>query len=404
MPLAGYPESERNSSGIKDPILCSAIHLRSGGAGLVILSLDLLSLDPASLRRIRKEVFDATATPAHSLFIGTTQTHSAPHTSRCLRWYGKPGYSPEENEYMDLLIKQAAAAASEATVTSRPASLAFLNLNEPNTGAILIREDPAGKIIAVLIVYNDIPEHLGPNNRELSSDFVHATRKQLAARFGGSPVVCFFPSPQGTGKLLNYGKVSDKNNADEAGKALANLIVSKTKELKKSDFTSDIKMSSELITVPAKPKRNIPTVQQAEQTLLQVQKERKALSLDSLSDDELLNNNWLLASASSTLGFSMASEQGLLSHLYEDYRTFEVQKITIGDTCILGMPCTMTNACASQISTLAAGQRLLIAECINGDMEGAIMDTEGDACGLLSPIFTIENGQPLLDAAAKILS
>ena len=88
LPLSGYADLERKATGVRDPIYCSAIHLRSGGAGLVILSLDLLSIDPACLRRIRHAVQEATATPAHNLFVGTTQTHSAPTSSRCIRWFG----------------------------------------------------------------------------------------------------------------------------------------------------------------------------------------------------------------------------------------------------------------------------------------------------------------------------
>ncbi len=407
LPLAGYAGIERLSSGIHDPIFCSAIHLRSGGAGLVILSLDLLGLDPSCLNKIRKAVLKATATPANNLFVGTTQTHSAPATSRCLRWFGKPGACVEDQQYLDFIVEQAAAATSEATVTSRPASLAFIDLDKPGTGAILVREDPKGRIIAVLIVHEDIPDYLGPDNKELSSDFLAATRKQLSSKFGGQPVVCFFPAAQGTKKLLNYAKQQEKGSADEAGKALADLIIAKTRTLKKSDFTDDVKLLGELMTVPAIPRRHIPSVQEAEDNIIKAQKNREEKKLDELNEEELIDTNWSLSNATRTLGFSKASEEGLLSHLYEDYRAFEVQKITIGDVCILGMPCTMTKECAEAMTKHHSGQQLWLAECVNGDMEGGMLAVEGekgDVCGLLSPIFTVGNGQPLLDTAKKILS
>jgi hypothetical protein len=202
--------------------------------------------------------------------------------------------------------------------------------------------------------------------------------------------------------LLNYEQKDNKGSADEAGKALAELIVAKTRTLKKSDFNADIHFSGELIKVPATTRRHITPLEEAKKNFDEAEKARKAKPLESLTDDEKISLNWTLANSANTLGFSTASNEGVLSHLFEDYRSLEIQKICIGDTTILGMPCTMTEACAKAISECKDG-RVLIAECVNGDMESAILDVEGDACGLLSPVFNVENGQPLLDTAKKIL-
>lgn len=403
LPLAGYPDIERLSTGVRDPLFASAVHLRGGGAGLVILSLDLMAIDPACLRRIRKGAIDATSTPEHNLFVGVTQTHSAPFSSRFLRWYGRQGYSIQDEEYMDMVVKQAVAAVSESTVTSRPASVAVLDFDRPGTGAILVRENSSGRIMAVIVVHEDIPDYLGMENTELSSDFLGSARKQLAARFGGSPVVCFFPSPQGNGKLLKYNQESGRGNADEAGKALADLIVSKTKTLSKSDFKSDIELSGEILSVNASSHVNIPSVQEAGIKLLSVREQSSEKPLDELNPSQLMYVNWTLSNAMNTLGLSQASSDGKLKDLYDDYNCFQVQKVGIGDVSMLGLPCTMTDECAQYIAQQAGG-RLWIAECVNGDMEGGILDTDtsaGNASSFLSPVFAGDNGQRMADAAVS---
>lgn len=59
-PLSGYPRVKRISTGVHDPLQVSALHLRNGSSALILVSIDLLCLDPTTVRSFRRSISDQT--------------------------------------------------------------------------------------------------------------------------------------------------------------------------------------------------------------------------------------------------------------------------------------------------------------------------------------------------------
>jgi hypothetical protein len=361
LPLAGYHESPRQAAGVQDQLLASAIHLRGGEGGVILISLDLLTLDPSSVERIRQGVVDATGTLVNNVFIGTTQTHSAPVTSNFPYWYGNRAYGKPNPEYLDLVVSKAVEAAGEAAVSSKPASIAVMEFEHPHTGAILIRGDTSNRIIAVLLVHNDVPDYLGTENNKISPDFLNAARQQIAKRFGETTAVIFFPAPSADRKIAKSTDETKRGKADDAGKELAELIVSKTASMSQSDFTSKISLSGKITQIDLEAREQIISPPGAENEIFKIK---------------------------------------------EEFYSTRVQTICIGEMILVGVPGYITTDCAKHIAGFAKNRKILISECVSGDLQGGIITPSENAGGqfhLASPIFKPENGEKIMDIITKLV-
>src|SRR5437867_1293396 len=76
--LAGYPHVRRYSTGAHDPLLSSALYLRSAGQQALILANDIIYLSKVSVTRCRHEIAARTGVPPENILISVTHTHSGP--------------------------------------------------------------------------------------------------------------------------------------------------------------------------------------------------------------------------------------------------------------------------------------------------------------------------------------
>lgn len=402
--LAGFTGNSRTSTGVRDPLYASAVHLRGGSGGVIVLSLDLLHIDPSTAQRIRRGIFDATGTREQNVFVTTTQNHSGPASSSLLYLSNDPAYAEPHQEYVDFVIQQAVLAASEAAVASCPSSAAIVTLDKPGTGALLIKSEK-GRLLGMVLVYDRAPCTLGPANTTLSSDFLHVLRQILARKFGGAPVLAYVVAPSAD-RLLAAQPEYGESQAAKAAEDLANLIVSKVKALKGSDFMPNIEMGGRMDGMPELPHKNLPGLLDAvsAQAVAVTEEDRvTAINPDPARRRAL---RWTTLEASRTLGFVVAKQKGTISRVAAESPATKLQVLQLGKIRLCGIPGAVTSECALQLLPLL-GNDVWLTECFDGDLQGSIISFEGKPRGsfrLLSGLYRPDAANVLINHFISFVS
>lgn len=384
MPLAGFTGRKRDSKGEGYPLYASAVHVRGGSGGIIIISLDLFSIDPSAAELIRKQVSSATGTRETNVFVCTTGCMSAPYAEHALYMKHDPSYADVDVDYMEWVVEMAVKAASEAAVSSRPASIAIV---KSSAGGTIIVKGENGRVIAAVIVHDDVPDYLGPDNDTVSADHVGALRSKLTSRFGGEPVIAYIPAPsadQILEKRASYGE----DAAKAAGESLADSIVAQLKTLKSSDFMPDPSVSGSLIDLYSLPRRELPQLTDAS-ALLNAAVKMSVSGGESTSDPSQQKfARWALIEANRTMSMVLAFKDGVLETAMQEYDPVYIQSLTIGPINIIGIPCAVLRACARHLAS-QAGPDVWFAQGVNGTLMGSIMTcgTEQADGRLLSAVF-----------------
>ncbi len=360
--LAGYGgEEKRIVTGVRDPLYVSAVHLRTGPGGVIIISLDLFSINPSTVRAIKAGIYEATGTPENQVFVGTTRTHSAPCTGKTgLLWQVESGARNEE--YLQYIVDQSIQAASESAVASRPAAIATVSMESPNCGVLFVKDTFTSRISALIIVGKRVPDLLGPQNTEISSDFIGPLREKLARRFTRAPVVVYFTAPSDVTESQNTGQ--GEESIVSAGNSLAHDIVEKVKAMRAEDFRTDSIINGKISRIDLLPRRKDP--------------------------------------ASEPGKLVMPQERSYLESVIEEYAEIDVQMMRLGDIRLLGMPARIESACGCAIAE-EIGAKMWIAQYVNGDLAGGILGVADDSnCELVSQYFEPRAGQLLAEAATEL--
>lgn len=402
VPLTGFPQIRRTSTGVRDPLLVSAVHLRSGSGGIVILSLDLFSLDPSYVEIIRRRISAAIGLREDFIFVTTTQNHAGPPAGHAFYLHHEQDLTDPNPDYINMVVGQSVRAASEAAVASCPSSVAAFALDRPGTGAIIVKANN-GRLLGAVVIYDELPDHLGPTNTEVSSDFLHVFREKLAARFGGSPVIAYVVAPSGE-RILDDQRSFGAHNAIKAGETLAGLIVSKVKNLTASDFASNIALHGKLSDVPGPARRELPSLMEASALMTAALDMNTSLQGKNSDPAQRKAAAWAAIEAGRTMNFIMAQQKGQLAGIMDEYKRLYFHLLQIDKMKVLGMPGKIVSSCGERIAA-KAGANVLIAECVNGDLQGSILSCDADApdsCKLMSCLFEQESGNTLVSQALSL--
>ena len=108
--------------------------------------------------------------------------------------------------------------------------------------------------------------------------------------------------------------------------------------------------------------------------------------------------------ADSTLSFLAAHDRHLLSPMLDQYIHVPVHVLEIHDARILGLPGTVGSRVAHDLSE-SIGGKVWTAECINGNLQGAILTTPYGQPGTyryVSGLFAPEGGESIARAALTL--
>jgi neutral ceramidase len=419
MALFGYPHVERISEGVHDPLLASALYLRTPSAAVVLVSLDILFVDPPRARLLRRAIAERTGTPEDCVFVHTTHTHSGPVTSRILAWRDDATTRPPDPDYLDFLEHQAVEAATDAMANARGAELAWTTadatgvggsrlaadgVTDPEAGILAVREAGGGPMLAVLLNYGMHPTVLHEDSRLVSSDFPHYAREHLHERIGENLRVIYQTAPAGdqSPRYLVTGQTFAE--AERLGRKLGEAAAASLARLADSAFSRQPMLSGELREVNL-PRRTMPPVVDAERQLAAYRAEYERLRAEGAERPLVRTAECAIFGAEGTVALARAQSEGEIDRIVESYRPIALQVLRIGEAWLAGLPGEVFAEYALRIKRQSPA-KTFVASLVGGELQGYIVTPQAAAAGgyeATTSLFAPEAGGVMVGEVLAIL-
>ena len=186
--LEGY--GSRKSMGTHDNLTGRCLIIMDDSTYIALVSLDLIGINRGQVQSLKAKINLQTGIAPEHIFIHSTHTHSGPAMVGPL----------VDNGYLNHLHEQISNAALEA-LNSVMNVTAILKTGTAETGAINRRNpsrkllnqfgliefrNEAGNNVASLVNYSCHPVVLGPNNYQITADYVHYLYNELEQQLGGT--------------------------------------------------------------------------------------------------------------------------------------------------------------------------------------------------------------------------
>ncbi len=236
--LVGYGDRWRGNRGVHDEVWATALFLTDGRRRVALVSVDLLTVNELTVDRIRASVPDV------EVLVCCTHTHSGPIS------YADDRSRRRDRDYVDLLVDRVAAAIRAAGRVVTPARLEWsedradvaANRRERTPdGRVEIGVDPdgpcdrtvrvvgvtatgTGRRMATLVSFACHATTLGPQNLQVSADWIDPVRTRVERELGGTVLVV-----QGAGAdvnpLVGWDVPDQFASAEQVGTAVAEAVL-----------------------------------------------------------------------------------------------------------------------------------------------------------------------------------
>jgi Neutral/alkaline non-lysosomal ceramidase, N-terminal len=418
--LFGYPHVERVSSGVHDPILASALFLDNGEAQLVLISLDILMLDPVEVTAIRQGVAAKLSISEWNVFVHTTHTHSGPVSSQILAWSLDPTIPKPDRDYLDMVRDRAIEAAVEASENREAAELAWAKgdgtgvggnrisadgLTDPEVGILAVRAKSTGKLIGMVVNYGVHPTVMHEDSPLISSDFPHYTRVQLNEQYGDDLVVVYQMGPSGDQSPRHFVKSQTFEEAERIGRKLGRAVIDAVEKLDSEEFSDTPGLSAKFTEIEL-PRRKLPSLDEAEATLSEYVANYNQLKNDPKSNPaDVRTAECAVFGAESSVGLAQVSAAGILDSLLKSYRPLGVWTFRIGPVWLVGLPGELFVEWALQIKR-RADEPVVIASLVGGQLQGYLVTEEAVEAGgyeATNSVFSHEGGPILVETVLKVI-
>ncbi len=390
--LSGYPYVEHVASGVHDPLMACALHIRSGNTGIILVSLDLIGLDVATARDVRQAVARATAVPEDRIFISCTHTYSGPPTNQWLCWIDDPNSPKPDPAYLALVREQTVAAASHAAATTRPAEIAWTTAGD-GIAVLAVREENNGPFQAAVLISDVAPALLDESLAQISADFPNYTRKCLQETFGDTLTVLFLTAPCASVPVdPRWGNCS-LEETEKLGREIGRAVGSSLGNLAGSDFTSDVVLHGRRADVTLPLRATMPSVWNAKVRWSECMAERDRLQANGADRTAIRIAGHAVTEARGAMNIAQAKKDGVLKRWSALCQPAEVQVLRIGERYLAGMPGVLFAEYGRSIRERSGG-KVLPVSMVNGDLQGYIVTAKAaEAVGLDKRIGSIEPGK-----------
>ena len=417
--LFGYPHVERVASAIHDPLLASVLYLESRSSAVVLISLDVLFLEPPAARALRRAVAARLLIAEDRVFISCTHTHSGPVTARLLAWSADPTIPPPDAGYLERLTNNVVETAGRAAAQAAPAEIAWTTadargvggnrhvtggLTDSEVGILAVRHPGAGPLLAVALVHGMHPTVLHEDSALVSADFPHYTRQCLRERFGEPLSVLYHMGPSGNQSPRFFVRGQTFAEAERLGRQLGQAVAASLERLSAADFDHDCTLRGALRPVDL-PLRTVPSVAEAQAILDRCRTHFQQLQQQKAHPAELRTSECAVFGAEGTLTLARLNEHGAIDRVLRDYRPIEVQVVRIGNGYLAGLPGELFTEYGLEIKSRAA-DRVFIVSLVNGELQGYIVTPQAAAEGCyesLTSMFRPEAGALLVSATLEAL-
>lgn len=416
MHLAGYPFVARNSTGVHDPLLSTALYMSDGSTPVIFIGNDVIFVGNKSVARVRNEVAKRTGVPATNILISATHTHSGPVTVSFTAGSHDALLPEPDADYLRQMEAGMISAACKAVknATSVTIGLAMadatgIGKNRQNRDGVCDLEVPVlvvksaenSQLVALMLICNMHPTVLHENSTLFSGDFPGIARQVLQKELLAKPCPVLHHAGACGNQSPRY--VTRENSFPEAerlGRILANAVA---KAIAKIEFTADISIDvkQQLITLPRK---KFPCKEEADELVKEKRNALARLKTQPASRQEIRSAevNWFGAVELAHL--CELSGNNKLEEVYNSCLPAEIQLIKIGDWHFVGWPGEIFLEYALQLKQ--QHKNVFVITMANGELQGYIVTPEAAAQGgyeASNAIFDYTSGERMVTSTLRLL-
>jgi neutral ceramidase len=408
--LAGYPFVKRNSTGVHDPLLSSALYLSDGISQVIFIGNDVIFVPKESAARVRKRIYAITGVPEKNILVSATHTHSGPSTVKFTAGSHDPLLPLPSQEFLQNMEDGIVKAAVDAFHNAMPAIMGLSIAGAAGIGTN--RLDPAGpcdlevpvlmvqsaanrKPIGCMLVVNMHPTVLHEDSTLYSGDFPGCARQTIQREFTeGCPVIYHIgaagnQSPRHVTKENTFKEAERIGNilAQAVGKAIDNII-----------YSNDISITTQQHFTEL-PKRAFPKIEDAKAHLQRAKEKLDWLKSVNKSRQEIRTAevNWFGAVESVQL--CQLWNDKALDKVYANCLPAEIQVFHIGSWSFVAWQGEIFIEYWLEIKKQLKNTFLIT--LANGELQGYIVTPEAARLGIYeasNAIFDHKGGDVLVNA------
>ena len=418
--LVGYPHVERQSTGVHDPLLASALYLAGADAKpLVFVALDLLFIDPSTARLIRRTIADQATTAEERVFVSCTHTHSGPVTVDMLSWRDDPVVPPADAGYLRSLRQRVCEAVAAAAAKAVPAELAWGSvcvdgvggnrlaadgLRDPEAGILAVRSRQDGSLLSVSVVYSMHPTVLHEDSTLFSGDFPAFARQCLRETFGEELVVLYHTGPCGNQSPRYHVSGQTFSEAERLGRLLGERVACGVRRMGDEAFGRDAVVDGRIVSVEL-PLRRFPSLASARRDLRRAVRRYEELKSAGAGHGPVRTAECAVFGAEEAVALARHQDAGEVERTALGYTPAEVQVVRAGAAALVGFPGELFVEYGLDVKRRSPMQAFVVS-LVNGELQGYIVTPEAASAGgyeASNAFFSPGSGALMTDAAIGAL-
>lgn len=414
--LAGYPFVKRDSTGVHDKLLSSALYLEANGSNVLFIGNDVIFISKDLAHRARKRIKEATGIAEKNIIVSATHTHSSPSTLDFVSGGHDELLPPIDEDFLQQLEEgivkagiQAVNAATETRIgyTVANATGVGTNRHDPDGASdmqvpvLLAKKPESDEIIACMIVCNMHPTILHEDSTLISGDFPGIARLQLQQNIfkTNCPVIYHI----GTAGNQSPRHVTTENTFKEAERIAGILSSAVAKSLNRIEYLTEVKIEV-LQKFVELPRRKMPEVGAAHD-YEKFCKEKLANLKSAGAKPQAIRSaevNWF--GSSEVLNLAKLAASNSLEKAYGSCMPAEIQVVRIGTINLVAWPGEIFVEYGLEVKE-AVRNTFVITLC-NGDLQVYISTKEAVDAGAYeanNAIFDRTSGDLLVKETVSML-
>lgn len=414
--LFGYPHVPRMSTGTHDPLLASAIYVRSGDEQILLISADLIFVTRHLTHEIRQRIAAQTGMPRHAILLAATHTHSGPIITPMASNAHDPIVPPPDPAYLAYFIDQTVAAGCAAIASAEPAELGSAvtkvtgigsnrhdpaDVSDPEVPVLVLRSIASGRILGCAMICAMHTTVLHEDSTLYSGDFAGFARRHLQQTL--LPMDCpvlFFQGASGNQSPRHAVKANTLAEADRLGRILSGAVA---RTIDQISFTKTLNLRAVSTTISLKP-RTFPSAADATQGLAAAQARLESLRAAQAPRTTVRTAVCDLFGAEEAVTLARMEASGELARWRDAVTPAEIQAFQIGAFQWVAWPGEFYVEYALEVKRAIPGSQVIT--LANGELQGYIVTPAAVAAGRYeagNAVFSAENGATFVSTSLTLL-
>lgn len=397
--LAGYPHYPRNNTGVHDPLYATCMYLSDNGCEVAIVTLDLLFFSKKHVAAVREAAEKECGIAKNHIMISCIHTHSGPWASGRLDIESLESGKQQPMDYVDDLKAKIVKIISDAKNEAFPAEFtAGIGLcgaesqiggnrrikggpHDPTVNVMAIR-DAEKKIRGIMVNYALHPTFIHEWSTVCTADYPCYVRMELEEREPDA-IVGFTQGTSGNQSSRYFRQGESFDEAERVGRTLGRAAY---KVLENTKWQSElpIKIKSEEIPVMLREfgsEEELVEKVKMDETIYKDLYEKYGKSENREEYYLWQNANLKLLGSEDQLGYVRMRKKGIVIELLNDETPVEIQIVSLGDTCIVGIQGEVFVEYGLFIKAMAEYKNVIIHELANGVLPGYLYTPESLVTG-----------------------